>query len=251
MTSCWQPCWTRLASGAWWSRFPRPSGRSLGWQLKASSVIFRRGAGKAQSGAMDNAYFRDLYANLAEALISPTHGLFKLEAREHTAQVESERRELREMRFRYGEKEQAELEANAARLRELGEAKRFLPVLFCSPTMELGVDISALNVVYLRNMPPTPANYAQRSGRAGRSGMPALVLTYTRRTVARTISTSSLIRRLWFMAKCVRRRSILRTRSSLRSHLNAVWMACTNARLDASIAKVIEPNEANSLAAAR
>jgi ATP-dependent helicase YprA (DUF1998 family) len=61
---------------------------------------------------------------------------------------------------------------------QLGEHQRFLPVLFCSPTMELGVDISALNTVYLRNMPPTPANYAQRSGRAGRSGMPALVLTY-------------------------------------------------------------------------
>ena len=44
--------------------------------------------------------------------------------------------------------------------------------------MELGVDISALNVVHLRNVPPTPANYAQRSGRAGRSGMAALVITY-------------------------------------------------------------------------
>jgi superfamily II DNA helicase RecQ len=44
--------------------------------------------------------------------------------------------------------------------------------------MELGVDISALNVVYMRNVPPTPANYAQRSGRAGRSGQAALVLTY-------------------------------------------------------------------------
>jgi hypothetical protein len=44
-------------------------------------------------------------------------------------------------------------------LHKAGEPTVFLPVLFCSPTMELGVDISALNAVYMRNVPPTPANY--------------------------------------------------------------------------------------------
>ena len=76
-----------------------------------------------------------------------------------------------------GDREREELQADK-RLRELGEANRFLPVLFCSPTMELGVDIAALNAVHMRNVPPTPANYAQRSGRSGRSGQAALVITY-------------------------------------------------------------------------
>src|SRR5713101_1441931 len=49
---------------------------------------------------------------------------------------------------------------------------------YCSPTMELGIDIAELNVVNMRNVPPSPANYAQRSGRAGRSGQPALVFSY-------------------------------------------------------------------------
>ena len=104
--------------------------------------------------------------------------LFGIEGREHTAQVDQDRREWREWRFRWGEEDRAKLAEKKEELRQAGEPNVFLPVLFCSPTMELGIDISALNAVYLRNMPPTPANYAQRSGRAGRSGQAALVVTY-------------------------------------------------------------------------
>src|SRR5690606_3367576 len=126
-----------------------------------------------------NPYFVDLYGTLADMLGMPGHPLFDLEAREHTAQVEADVREVREKRFRYGEKERIELESPGPNSAEaVGESARFLPALVCSPTMELGIDISALNVVYLRNDPPTPAKYVQRAGRAGRSGQAALVVTY-------------------------------------------------------------------------
>ena len=131
-----------------------------------------------ERGSRQNAFFRDLYENLARMLRASVHPLFGFEAREHTAQVDPDNREIREKRFRFGEREREELATDEKRLREVGEANRFLPVLFCSPTMELGVDIAALNAVHMRNVPPTPANYAQRGGRAGRSGQAALVITY-------------------------------------------------------------------------
>src|SRR5262249_30308407 len=95
-------------------------------------------------------YFTALYRDRAL-------GLRRLSSADHTGQVPAELRVEREEKFKKGE----------------------LPVLFCSPTMELGVDIRDLAAVHLRNIPPTPANYAQRSGRAGRGGRPALVLAFS------------------------------------------------------------------------
>lgn len=98
-----------------------------------------------------NSYFQRFYKNIPAGAIT-------LEAKDHTGQVPKEERELREKQFREGE----------------------FPILYCSPTMELGIDIKDLSVVGMRNVPPTPANYTQRAGRAGRSGQAALIYTYCR-----------------------------------------------------------------------
>ena len=41
-------------------------------------------------------------------------------------------------------------------------------ILNCSTTMEMGVDLAGVDVVLNANVPPAPANYRQRVGRAGR-----------------------------------------------------------------------------------
>jgi ATP-dependent helicase YprA (DUF1998 family) len=140
-----------------------------------------------------------------------------LEAREHTAQVASDDREEREDRFRSAE----------------------LPLLFCSPTMELGVDIAQLNVVNMRNVPPTSANYAQRSGRAGRGGQPALVYTYC---AGRSPHDQYYFRRPGEMVAgaVTAPRIDLRNRDLVRSHVHAVWMGVATPNLGKTLMEVID-----------
>jgi len=152
----------------------------------------------------------DLYRDMA-ATLSGMH------AHEHTAQVPDPDRERREKDF-----------SSAA-----------LPLLFCSPTMELGVDIASLNAVGLHNIPPTPANYAQPSGRAGRAGHPALVVTYC---ATGNAHDQYYFRRSQDMVagSVAAPRLDLTNEDLLRSHLHALWLAEIGQSLRSSLSELLD-----------
>lgn len=207
-----------------------------GWALKDTALIWKLNPPPAEPDGKTNAFFRDLYASMAEMLGNPGHYFFDFEAHEHTAQVDSDRRKVLEARFRQSDLDKKWWKESGQK----GPLVR-LPVLYCSPTMELGVDISALNTVYLRNVPPTPANYAQRSGRAGRSGQAALVVTY---------SAAMSPHDQWFFHHAeemvhgvVKPPTLdLTNRNLIDSHLHAVWLAAVQRPIDTSIAPLLDLN---------
>lgn len=102
------------------------------------------------SNSFENNHYLKLYNK---------HDLTALLIREHTAQLSREE----------GLKYQSDFEKNR------------IHALSCSTTFEMGVDVGELETVFLRNVPPSAANYAQRAGRAGRSkDSSAYSLTYAK-----------------------------------------------------------------------
>ena len=105
--------------------------------------------------------------------------------------------------------------------------------------MELGVDIAELNVVNMRNVPPTPANYAQRSGRAGRSGQPALVFSYC--TTGSSHDQYFFKRPENMVAGAVTPpRLDLANEDLIRAHLHAVWLTETRMSLHKSLKDILD-----------
>jgi ATP-dependent helicase YprA (DUF1998 family) len=157
-----------------------------------------------------NVFYAHLYREAARQLTGA-------EGREHTAQVPADLRAQREQLFRDGK----------------------LAALFCSPTMELGIDIIDLNVVHLRNVPPTPANYAQRSGRAGRGGKPALVVTFCGQGSPH--DNYFFRRRDQMVAGAVTpARLDLGNPELIRAHIHSIWIAGIGISLGKSMAEVLD-----------
>ncbi|MBN9794432.1 DEAD/DEAH box helicase [Pseudonocardia sp. TMWB2A] len=193
--------------------------RPVGYRIKAGMIEWRPGSGEHRAAdplrtnvteGRVNPYFTNFYAEGARSLRG-------LEAREHTAQVNPELRQQREQQF--------------------SEAR--LPILYCSPTMELGVDIRSLNVVGMRNVPPTPANYAQRSGRAGRSGQAAVVLTYCATGNAHDNYYFGRSRDMVAGAVAPPRLE-LGNQDLVRAHAHAVWLVETGLDLRSSMTELVD-----------
>lgn len=119
------------------------------WEFGNSQEDYELGLAKvrqqvAKDSQVSNLRSRNLWTDVNDRAVE---GGFYYRTAEHSAQQSSERLETYEEMFKKGQ----------------------LNVLNCSTTMEMGVDIGGISAVVMNNVPPHPANYLQRAGRAGRS----------------------------------------------------------------------------------
>ncbi|MFB7947838.1 DEAD/DEAH box helicase [Kitasatospora phosalacinea] len=139
-----------------WHDAPCPSYRCSSGRLIAGTH-----AREADVHARDRQFREDYYRRLYHR-----SGPYQVVTAEHTGMLTRPEREAVEEAFRGTGGERAFNDPN---------------VLSCTPTLELGIDIGDLSTVVLASLPRSPANYAQRVGRAGRRTGNAFLLTIPER----------------------------------------------------------------------
>ncbi len=119
---------------------------------KPPAVDFEAGVLRARNAVRTSLSQSDDYQKLIDLGVWNRCGTYALEqngyfaAAEHTAQLLKDVRRSHERDFEKG----------------------FINVLASSTTMEMGIDLGEIGAVILHGVPPHPANYLQRIGRAGR-----------------------------------------------------------------------------------
>lgn len=120
-----------------------PSGESA-----AATAVVRKLVGS--DPVVETLRCEGLWTDLSDRTIE---GGYYYRTAEHSAQQDSKRLQDYEAMFKSG----------------------YINALNCSTTMEMGVDIAGVSAVVMNNVPPHPANYLQRAGRAGRRREPRAV----------------------------------------------------------------------------
>ncbi|GIW72679.1 MAG: hypothetical protein KatS3mg102_2221 [Planctomycetota bacterium] len=161
----------------------------------------------------------------------PPHARARVLAQEHSAAVSGEDRRQYETAFK--------------------DPEDPLNVIVCTPTMELGIDIGGLSAVFLRNVPPSPANYAQRHGRAGRHGQPALITSFcgTFGPYGRHDQYFFRFPERMISGRIAPPRFLLENRWLLQAHVNALVLQIADLRLPRKVREYLRMENERDVAA--